>query len=278
MTRGWYIFAAISGIFYVMMLLSMSRPTMIMERPEYLPAFWLQLILMPVFYIHIFATLRHQYKLYETQRQDNILQVQVSSLRSRIDEFSAANELFQKERHDFRHTMRTIAALAEKGDLEAISKTAEDYVQTFPQRTVESYCGHRILDAVLASYLEWARRKGIRVTTKFTFPEELPVNETELATALANALENAIQACEKLDQPKRYIEVKSITYPRFMVQVRNSFDGIIAFDEEGLPLSAKKGHGFGSRSIATFCNKINAFYEFKAEEQEFALLLMFNQQ
>ena len=231
---------------------------------------------MPVFYIHIFATLRHQYKLYETQQQDSILQVQVASLRSRIDEFSAANELFHEERHDFRHKMHTIAALAEKGDLDAIVQTAKDYVQTLTERSLERYCDHRILDVVLASYLEWAKRKGIRVATKLTFPEVLPVNETELATALANALENAIHACEKVDASERYIEVKSIIHPCFMVQVRNSFDGTIAFDEEGIPLSAKKGHGFGTRSIVTFCNKYGTFYEFKADEKDFTLLLMFN--
>ena len=97
-----------------------------------------------------------------------------------------------------------------------------------------------------------------------------------LATALANTLENAIHACEKIEQPKRYIEVKSITHPRFMLQVKNSFDGIVAFDEEGIPLAAKKGHGFGTRSIATFCNKNNAFYEFSAEENDFITRMIFN--
>lgn len=104
-TKGWYIFAAISAIFYVMTALSMSWPTMIMTRPEYLPAFVLQLVLMPLFYLQIFITLRRQQQLYETQQKENILNVQVTILRSRINEFSSANELFQEERHDFRHKM-----------------------------------------------------------------------------------------------------------------------------------------------------------------------------
>jgi len=276
-TKGWYVFAAISAIFYVMTVLSMSYPTMIMNRPEYLPAFLLQLILMPLFYLHVIITLRRQQELYETQQMENILLVQVASLRSRINESSVSNELFHEERHNFRHKMRTIAVLAEKGDLDAIRQTAEDYFQMLPQHAANSYCSHPILDAVFTSYLGSAKLKGIHVTTKLAFPEELPVNETELATALANALENAIQACEKVEHSKRYIEVKSITFPCFMVQIRNSFNGDIAFDEDGLPLATKNGHGFGTRSIATFCNKNNAFYEFKAKEQEFTLLLMFNQ-
>ena len=274
-TKGWYIFAAISAIFYVMMLLSMSFPTMIMTRPEYLPAFVLQLILMPLFYLQIFITLRRQQQLYETQQKENILNVQVASLRSRIDEFSSANELFRKERHDFRHKMRTIAALKEKGDLEAIGQVVQEYAETLPERLVESYTSHKILDAVLSSHLEWAKRKEIRVSAKLTLPEELPVQEADLATALANALENAIHACTKIGPSQRYIEVKSITHPRFMFQIRNSFDGVIAFDEEGIPLATSKGHGFGTRSIVAFCGKNNAFYEFSAEENEFTMRLIF---
>ena len=149
-------------------------------------------------------------------------------------------------------------------------------MKALPERVVESYTDHKILDAVLSSYLEWAKRKDIRVAAKLTFPEKLPVQEADLATALANALENAIQACEKIESPKRYIEIKSITHPRFMLQVRNSFDGIIYFDEEGIPLATSKGHGFGTRSIVTFCDKNNAFYEFGAMENEFTLRLIFN--
>ena len=41
----------------------------------------------------------------------------------------------------------------------------------------------------------------------FAFPDTIPVNETELATAIANALENAINACEALPAEKRYISL-----------------------------------------------------------------------
>ena len=172
--------------------------------------------------------------------------------------------------------MRTIAALAEKADLDAISQAITEYSKAHPEPMPDYYCDHKILDAVPAFYLGLAKRKGIQVTTKLIFPESLPVNETDLATALSNALENVIHACEKIEMPKRYIEVKSITHPQFMLQVRNSFDGLIAFDEDGIPLTARKGHGFGTRSIVAFCRQTNAFYEFSAVENEFTLRLIFH--
>ena len=64
--------------------MSISVPTLITSRPEQLPAFVLLLFLMPVIYIHIFNTLRHQQNTYEMTERDNILQLQVTNMRERI--------------------------------------------------------------------------------------------------------------------------------------------------------------------------------------------------
>lgn len=85
---------------------------------------------------------------------------------------------------------------------------------------LDYYCAHKILDAVLAFYLELAKRNSIRVTTKLIFLVILPVNKTDLATALANALEKAIHTCEKLENPNRYIAVKSTKHPHYALSVK----------------------------------------------------------
>ena len=108
-----------------------------------------------------------------------------------------------------------------------------------------------------------------------SFPEPLPVDEAELATVFANAIENAIHACEKLDADKRRIDVKVLTSPRFMLQISNSYDGAVEFDENSIPVTHEEGHGFGTRSIVAFCNKNKAFYEFKADSEMFRLRISF---
>lgn len=274
-TKGWYTFSAIALIFYVVLSMFVSTPVPITQRPEQLPIFILLLVLMPAIYIHIFTTLLHQQQLYEITEKENILQVQVSSLCSRIDEFTDANETFKKERHDFRHKLRTIATLAENKRYDELRSLADEFADESSEKLVESYCSHTILDAVLSSYLRWAKHKGINVTTKISFPDMLPVNESELATVFANAIENAIHACEKIGSSEGHIEVIVLTEPCFMLQIRNSFEGIIAFDEKGIPITQKKGHGFGTKSIVAFCEKNNAFYEFKTEDKDFFLRIIF---
>lgn len=273
--KGWYVFAAISALFYVAMTLSVSYPTMITSRPAYLPAFVLYLVLLPVIYIHILSTLRNQQRLHEMSEQDNILRVQVSNMTARMEEFSAANEKFRTERHDFRHKMQVIVGLIEHGEYDKLREVVLNYHETIRETAVKRYCNSAVIDAVLSSYLQKAESKGIRVSVALSFPEPFPVDEAELATVFANAIENAIHACEKLDADKRQIDVKVLTSPRFMLQISNSYDGAVEFDENGTPVSREEGHGFGTRSIVAFCNKNKAFYEFKADSERFRLRISF---
>ena len=140
---------------------------------------------------------------------------------------------------------------------------------------MRSYCTCPVIDAVLVSYLRQAELLGVRIVTKISFPDPLPVSEPELATVFANAIENAVRACEDVEKDQRYIEIQVLTVPCFMLRIRNSCRGSVRFDEHGVPVSNRPDHGFGTRSIVSFCKKNNAFYEFKAEDDVFDLCIVF---
>ena len=140
---------------------------------------------------------------------------------------------------------------------------------------VKRYCQHTVLDAVLATYISRAQDKGIEVNMGFAFPDTIPVNETELATAIANALENAIHACENVIPEKRYIDIKVIDHPGFMIQIANSYVGEVEFDENDIPINHHNDHGFGTRFIAAFCEKSGGYYQFNADGERFSLYLNF---
>lgn len=273
--KGWYTFAAVGAIFYVVLLLAMTTPTLITERPEELPAFIMLLILMPVLYLNIFFTLRSQQKIYEVNEQDNLLRVQVSNMATRIEELNAAEERSKIDRHDFRHKMRTIVKLIRDKRYEELDAIANSYDKEASESAVKRYCSFAAIDAVLASYIKRAENRNIKVNMGLTFPNPLPLSEAELATVFANAIENAINACEKIDESKRHIEIQVIKSPRFMIQISNNFNGKVEFDRNGIPLSKAEGHGLGTRSIVAFCEKHKALYEFKADDQRFSLRIVF---
>lgn len=273
--EGWYIFALISAIFYILMTLVMNSPSAITERTEYLPAAILIFILIPIIYIHIILTLHKLYKLHLSTVQENLLNFQVSNITSRMEELACADERFREERHNYRHKMKTIASLIENKQYEELEKLVGEYTETFKKTQVIRYSQNPVIDAVLSTYIKNAESKDIKVTVGLAFPDPIPVNENELSTVFANAIENAIHACEKLEPEQRRIDIKVLNRPRFMIQIANSFDGNIEFDDYGIPVSREEGHGFGTRSIAAFCKKYNAYHIFKATNEKFTLYLNF---
>ncbi len=271
--EGWGIFATIGILFYIAITLLMTYPTPVTDRPEYLPVLAIMFLLMPVIYLHIISTLRHQQLLHEASEQDNIMKLQVSNIIARVEEFGAANEAFRKERHDFRHKLKAIASLVETEQYEELKKVVVEYKDDIEKTKVVRYSQYPIIDAVLSVYIRKAEQNGIDVKMGFAFPDTFEASETELATALANAIENAVHACVKLPQKDRHIEIKVLSKPKFMIMVRNSFAGQVEFDENGIPESREDGHGFGTRSIAAFCEKIGGHYQFKAEGTVFTLFM-----
>lgn len=272
--KGWWIFAVIGAMFYVAMAVYMSYPTMITERPEYLPVLIILFLLMPISYINIFNALRQQQNVHKAAEQENILRVQVADITTRIEEFSQANDKFRMERHDFRHKMQAITKMVENKEYEKLCDLVSEYSVAMQETSVKRYCDNAVLDAILSSYLSRAESKGIKVTTAITFPEKLNASDTELATVFANAIENAINACEKVDKEKRFIDIKVLSQPQFMMQVCNSYDGNAEFDHNGMPVTHEEGHGFGTRSIAAFCEKYGAFHEFRADGEKFLMRII----
>ena len=273
--RGWWLFAAIGAIFYITISLFMNKPTAITERPEYYPVMILLFILMPLIYVHILSTLLYQQRKFEETEQENILQLQSANLVARVSELAEANDKFREERHNFRHKLRTIAMLVERKQYNELEFVINEYTQTFKSTQVTRYCENAVIDAVLSHYIRQAESLGIKLELGFDFPEEIPVDTTELATVFANAIENAIHACEKLPPEERWIEIKVRCKPKFIARIKNKFCGNVEFDDDGIPVNREEGHGFGTRSIVAFCNKIGGHYNFSAEDGCFSIILNF---
>lgn len=270
--KGWGHFGFISALFYVGIILI---PTPITRDSEALPLAFLMIILMPTVYGNIIVTLRNLKVSHETAQQEAILRLQMNNMATRMEELNEADKKFRMERHNFRHKLKTIASLVETGQYDELSALLEEYNESIKEGQVTRYCKSPVIDAVLGTYLRRAEKLNIRLNVATAFPDEIPAGEVELATVLANALENAICACEKLEESQRYIDLRVLSYPRFLIHISNSFDGEVTFDEDGIPVGKGEDHGFGTRSIAAFCEKQGVYYSFHAEDNKFTLQLNF---
>ena len=200
--------------------------------------------------------------------------LQVSALRSRMEAVRAAENAIRTERHDLRHRLQAVAELVSHGEKDE----ALDFLDTAKKRLDEHkeirWCRPPVLDAVFSSYFDQAQQQGIHVETKIAPPDALPVNESELAIVLANALENAIHANLELPREQREIRCTLVGSPSIMLEISNPCIGNISFDSSGLPVSQRDGHGLGVQSISAFCRKNGAVCQFDLTDGWFRFRLV----
>ena len=207
----------------------------------------------------------------EARRNAQLSALQLSALQSRMEAVQTLEDAIRIERHDLRHRFYTIAELVTQGKTqEALAFIGAAQTQLEEQKSVH-WCRPPILDAVFSLYFSQAQRKNIRVDAHIALADQLPVDEAELAIVFSNVLENAIHACMGLPEEQREICCKVISYPSLMLECTNPYAGVIRFDEDGLPISSQRGHGIGSHSIAAFCQKHGASYQYTAKDGFFSL-------
>lgn len=92
---------------------------------------------------------------------------------------------------------------------------------------------------------------------------------------LANALENALNACQEIPTATdRYIHLTAeLTDQRkLIIAVANPCSQQLIFDADGFPIvPEKEGHGIGLRSISTIVQKYHGLFHCECQEGEFHL-------
>lgn len=207
----------------------------------------------------------------EMETSQKMLSLQVTGLQSRIQAVNATEERVRIERHDLKHRLELVREMVQRGETAAALAFVDKAQQQLAESKTVRWCAPPVLDAVFSSYFEQAKAQHIRVEARLAFSDPLPVDEAELAIVFANALENAIHACMTLPEEQRELHCTVIAQPSLMLEVSNPCQEAVFFDAEGLPLSKKEGHGFGTRSIAAFCQKHGAVYHFTQENGMFTM-------
>ena len=176
-------------------------------------------------------------------------------------------------RHDMRHHLSVLEELADRENADGVRQYIGDLNNQLSSVEKEDYCENATVNAVLASYIGRAKQQGIRVSVKARIPQELPVDEIDICTILANALDNAIEACVT-NKSDRWIELSCILHDNgnFSIDIRNACDTPVEFGKDGMPVSHRgAGHGLGLKSIHAVVQKYNGLLRCTCENRVFRL-------
>lgn len=168
-------------------------------------------------------------------------------------------------RHEMRHQIALLDLLYQKGDLEALgaqlAQMKEANSQLAPIRYTHNFCINTILQSAAAQ----ARQQNTSFQATAMVEEKLPVPEGDLCTLLMNLLDNALEACRKVEGGDRWIRFQAqVNRGILFIQCENSYQGSLRKDGRGRLLTTKEEpelHGFGLRQMETVAKKYEGSLE-----------------
>ena len=179
-------------------------------------------------------------------------------------------------RHDMRHYSSMIDALLTQGEYDEIRKITLHIHEVTEENKVPKYCHNIVLNSILTQVMERASALGITVHPDIILPRELPVNDYEFASVIANLFENAFLCIRDFEKEKRYVDVTiRCETDHLLVRMENRYENEIRFDPvTGLPKSQKgRNHGLGMQSISAFADKIGGNINCLCENGVFLIVL-----
>lgn len=209
------------------------------------------------------------------QQERDSLDAQFRQARTALSALRQSQEQTRRYRHDMRHHLTLLQAMAAEGDLARISaylRTARSDLDSF---TPTRYCENETANLLLSSFEGKAKQAGVALSVDARLPEDLPLSETELCSLLSNSLENAVTAAAQVTPPgKRTVTLRTAVYQRkLLLSVENTYAGEVSM-QGGLPQSTLAGHGYGTRSIAAIAERHGGQALFSADGGVFSLKVL----
>lgn len=276
MKKGWGYLCLIPGSYYIIVIVNSIDLPLVPE--EYRPIFFnflLALLITVVSYGVIFALFGTIIREAKMRDEGQLLKIQMQAMERHFDILKESDESVRIRHHDLRHYIAEIKVLIESGNTQEALYVLGNVEEQNENSSIPSYCNNPTVNAILAYYIQKAQHEGITVEADCRLPERLSVEPSELAMVLANAIENAINACCKLPEGvERFIRIKTVPFPQLAVEITNSYTGTVEFNENGQPVSTEIGHGLGSKSIAAFAKRHDGIVEYSTDGSLFRLRLL----
>lgn len=207
------------------------------------------------------------------------LQIYKERMRSMETHMKDIEQLYESIRgikHDMRHYIADMQMLLKTADpTREMLVQFEDYMKEL-QHAVQVYdmqyrTGNPVTDMIVHRYESMAAEKETAFESDFIFPRKFSISVFDLSIILNNALENAMEACERMPEGMlRYIVLHSFCRENmFFLEIRNSFCGPLLYQRREQRLQTtkedKEMHGFGLKNIESCAEKYHGRAEYSVK-------------
>ena len=182
-------------------------------------------------------------------------------------------EELRKFRHDVKNHMLALNSMCTSEDNSQIKKYLSQLTNEVSSKKPVEYTGNRELDAVIAPFVLEAESKNIKVQFKGRVSDNVAIDMFDMCTIISNLLNNAIEACEKIQEDKRIIEFEIAGYnSQIFISVSNSYDMESIINQKQKFITTKEdklNHGIGLENVRKTVKKYDGDMRISQENEKF---------
>ncbi|WDV46514.1 GHKL domain-containing protein [Clostridiaceae bacterium M8S5] len=176
-------------------------------------------------------------------------------------------------RHDIKNILVGLLSELENGNIDECKKLILSHVEDYDISTIHSYCNNLIIDSIIKYKYKIAKSYGIVFDVDLKIPDNIKVDATNMSIILGNALDNAIEACQRVFVKDKIIKCQMhYQNESLFIHIENPYVNSLNKDNDTI-LSTKKSkfHGFGIDSIRKAVSKSNGIFDVTFTDNVFCL-------
>ncbi len=174
--------------------------------------------------------------------------------------------------HDMKNHLLLLQSQAGNG------REVQNYIQELKEQIQEyenyQHTGNEFFDIIIRDKAKAAQEKKIDFSAVVSFENGGFIEPLDISTIFGNALDNAIEASEKLPEDKRLITVRANRIRNMMVVIVENNTLPHQSIPEGTTKSDSFAHGFGLHNIQKSVERYSGQCSIKAENEMFTLKIL----
>lgn len=166
-------------------------------------------------------------------------------------------ELQRRQLHDYKNQLGCIQGMLEDGQAQNALSYVCKLTGTLSQSVGLISTGHKVVNIILNRKYQETAEKGITMTLSINDLSKLTISEEDIVILLGNLLDNAIAACEKLDDDRIIRFKMTLENSQLILSVRNPVKEPILIKDNKVVGKNKNNsrHGIGLLNVDSVIQK-----------------------
>lgn len=214
----------------------------------------------------------------ESQLQKDKLLLERAEQTEKMYQFISENyEKQRKREHEFRNQLFILWNLIEKGENAQAHDLMLQYTEEIDLDANLFDTNNVIINTILNTKYKMAKKQNVLFVVQIGDLSMIPIQNRDMVVILTNIIDNALEACEKVKDKKKYIKLKvQKEHENLMISCENSFDGIVYRDKDKYLTTKKEeseSHGIGICNIKEVALKYNGDCIIRTDEFKFRIIV-----